>query len=370
MPGKRLVGAALTVTLTVLLTLSLTVGAVVPAVASPVDDKQRQAQQIADRIERLGDEAASLGEATNGAQLAVQAATAAVTEAEQRLGALEGKLTSLRSAMSQFAVRAYIYADQTTGLVATLSGTSVYSGAAQRAGYTAVALGSSQTSKDDLKALLEDTDRQRGQLAARQAAKQQALDTLEARQKAALSTKAKQEQLLVKVKGELATLVAQEQQRRRDQAAALARAQQAQLNATLAAAQSRPAAASFANFSAPPPSAGAAIAVRAALSQLGVPYVFGTAGAGRAFDCSGLTMWAWAQAGVSMAHYTVSQWNAFPKVSLQALQPGDLILSYHLGHVGIYIGNGMMVAAPRTGDVVKVTPVFGIRPLDGAVRPG
>jgi len=324
MPQKRLVGAALTVILTVVLTLSLTVGAVVPALASPVDDKQRQAQQIADRIEQLGDEAASLGEAANGAQLALQSATTDVTEAEQRLGVLEGQLASLRSAMSQFAVRAYIYADQTSGLLATLSGTSVDGGAAQRAGYVAVALGSSQTSKDELKALLEDTDRERQQLADREAAKQRAVDQLAARQKAAQAAKTKQEQLLVQVKGELATLVAQEQQRRRDQA----------------------------------------------LSQLGVPYVFGAARPGRAFDCSGLTMWAWAQAGVSMAHFTVSQWNAFPKVSLQALQPGDLILSYHLGHVGIYIGNGMMVAAPRTGDVVKVTPVFGIRPLDGAVRPG
>jgi len=120
----------------------------------------------------------------------------------------------------------------------------------------------------------------------------------------------------------------------------------------------------------PGTSPGAAIAVRAALSQLGVPYVFAAARPGVAFDCSGLTMWAWAQAGVSMAHYTVTQWNSFPKVSLQALRPGDLVFSYHLGHVGLYIGNGMMVAAPRTGDVVKITPVFGIRPLDGAVRPG
>jgi cell wall-associated NlpC family hydrolase len=271
--------------------------------------------------------------------------------------------------MSQFAVRAYIYADQTTGLLATLSGTSVDGGAAQRAGYVAVALGSSETSKDTLKAVVQDTDRERQQLADRQAAKQRAVEQLAARQKAAQTAKAKQEQLLVKVRGELATLVAQEQQRRRDQAAALARTQQAQAAATLAAAQARPAA-GLANFSVPATSPGAAIAVRAALSQLGVPYVFNAASPGRAFDCSGLTMWAWAQAGVSMAHYTVSQWNAFPKVSLQALQPGDLILSYRLGHVGIYIGNGMMVAAPRTGDVVKVTPVFGIRPLDGAVRPG
>jgi peptidoglycan DL-endopeptidase CwlO len=362
MPRKRLVGAALVV--------AMAASAVQAATASPVDDKQREAQRIADRIEQLGDEAASLGEASNGAQIALQTATSAVTEAEHRLSDLEGQLGALRSAMSDFAVRAYIYADQTTGLVATLSGTSVDSGAAQRAGYTAVALGSSETSKDSLKALLEDTARERQQLADRQAAKQRAVEQLAARQKAAQSARAKQEQQLVKVKGELATLVAQEQQRRRDQAAALARAQQAQLNSTLAAAQARPANLAGASFAVPSTSPGAAIAVRAALSQLGVPYVFNAASPGRAFDCSGLTMWAWAQAGVSMAHFTVSQWNAFAKVSLQALQPGDLILSYHLGHVGIYIGNGMMVAAPRTGDVVKITPVFGIRPLDGAVRPG
>jgi cell wall-associated NlpC family hydrolase len=362
MPRTRLVGAAIVV--------AVTAAAVQPVTASPVDDKQREAQQIADRIERLGDEAASLGEAYNGAELALQTATAAVGETEQRLGGLEAELGTLRSAMSQFAVRAYMYADQMTGLVATLTGSSVDGGAAQRAGYTAVALGSSQASKDSLRAVLEDTARQRQQLADRRAAKQRAVEQLAARQKAAQAAKAKQEQQLVKVKGQLATLVVQEQQRRRDQAAALARAQQAQLNSTLAAAQSRPANLAASSFSVPATSSGAAVAVRAALSQLGVPYVFNAASPGRAFDCSGLTMWAWAQAGVSMAHYTVSQWNAFPKVSLQALQPGDLILSYRLGHVGIYIGNGMMVAAPRTGDVVKITPVFGIRPLDGAVRPG
>jgi cell wall-associated NlpC family hydrolase len=82
-------------------------------------------------------------------------------------------------------------------------------------------------------------------------------------------------------------------------------------------------------------------------------------------------MWAWAQAGVSMAHFTVSQWNAFPKVplTLAALRPGDLIFSYGFDHVGMYIGHGMLVAAPYTGTVVSISPVFGIRPLSGAVRP-
>ena len=114
----RLVGAALVV--------AMTAGAALPATASPVDDKQREAQQIANRIEQLGDEAASLGEAYNGAQIALDAATTAVTEAERRVSGLENQLATLRSAMSEFAVRAYMYADQMTGLVATLTGSSAW----------------------------------------------------------------------------------------------------------------------------------------------------------------------------------------------------------------------------------------------------
>jgi cell wall-associated NlpC family hydrolase len=410
MPRNRLVIAALAV--------ALVAGVADPAGASPVGDKQRQAQQIADRIERLGDEAASLGEAYNGARLEMQQADAAVADAERRLADLDTELATMRSALSQFALKVYMYADQTSGLAATLAGTSVADGSAQRAGYTQVAMGASTTATDDLKALMEDADNERRQLEQRRAAKAKAADALAARKKAAEATAKQQQELLTKVKGELATLVAQERERRREEAAQLAAAQLPKVDAALTAAQTRPSTASSAAATtattaaaatgpgaaavpaspattakaaratlakaAPPTTAkpapqvdvpstspGAAVAVRAALSQLGVPYVFNAAEPGVAFDCSGLTMWAWAQAGVSMAHYTVTQWNSFPHVPLDALQPGDLIFSYSLGHVGMYIGNGMMVAAPRTGDVVKITPVFtSYRPLDGAVRPG
>ena len=122
-------------------------------------------------------------------------------------------------------------------------------------------------------------------------------------------------------------------------------------------------------YNAPAASPAAAIAVAEALRQLGKRYVFGAAGPDT-FDCSGLMQWAWAKAGVSMPHYTVSQFHAFPRVSVNDLQPGDLIFfSLSLGHVGMYIGNGSYVQAPRTGDVVKVSGLAG-RPLVGAVRPG
>jgi cell wall-associated NlpC family hydrolase len=119
----------------------------------------------------------------------------------------------------------------------------------------------------------------------------------------------------------------------------------------------------------PATSPGAATAVRAALSQLGVSYRFAAASPGVAFDCSGLTMWAWAQAGVSLPHFAVAQYAMLPHVSRDNLQPGDLVFFYSdLHHVGIYIGNGQFVHAPRTGDVVKISPLAG-RNFVGAARP-
>ena len=106
-----------------------------------------------------------------------------------------------------------------------------------------------------------------------------------------------------------------------------------------------------------------------ARAQLGKPYVFATAGP-NTFDCSGLTKMAWAQAGVSMAHFSGAQFNAFPHVSLNALQPGDLVFKGPGGrdHVALYIGGGMQIAATHTGDYVRLQPLSSN--LSGAVRPG
>ncbi|MBO0771874.1 MAG: C40 family peptidase, partial [Actinobacteria bacterium] len=99
-------------------------------------------------------------------------------------------------------------------------------------------------------------------------------------------------------------------------------------------------------------------ALRAALSRRGDPYVWGASGPS-AFDCSGLVMWAYQQVGISLPHYTGAQFNMGVHVSRDQLQPGDLVFFYaDIGHVGLYIGNGLMVDAPDFGQVVKVEPVM------------
>ncbi|RAY15339.1 NlpC/P60 family protein [Actinomadura craniellae] len=111
----------------------------------------------------------------------------------------------------------------------------------------------------------------------------------------------------------------------------------------------------------------AAQALRLAMGKLGRPYVWGAEGP-NSFDCSGLVMWAYRQVGVNLPHYTGSQWNAGTHISRSQLQPGDLVFFYNdLHHVGLYIGNGKMLHAPQTGDVVKIAPIAG-RPYAGAVR--
>ena len=116
------------------------------------------------------------------------------------------------------------------------------------------------------------------------------------------------------------------------------------------------------------------VAANWALGQLGKPYLWGGAGP-QAFDCSGLTMQAWSHAGVPLLHWTGYQWQEGPHVPLDELQRGDLVFyatntsdPETIHHVGIYIGNGMMVDAPYTGAFVRIDPI-NFPGLIGAVRP-
>lgn len=108
-------------------------------------------------------------------------------------------------------------------------------------------------------------------------------------------------------------------------------------------------------------------ALRHALTQMGKPYVWGADGP-NSYDCSGLTMWAYAKVGINLPHFTGSQWNAGTRIGRSELQPGDLVFFYSdLHHMGMYIGDGKMVHAPQTGDVVKISSIDD-RPFAGGVR--
>ena len=115
------------------------------------------------------------------------------------------------------------------------------------------------------------------------------------------------------------------------------------------------------------------VAANWALTQLGKPYVWAADGPDT-FDCSGLTMCAWEQAGVRLDHWTGTQWNSGPHIPLDQLRRGDLVFFGRntndpdtIHHVGIYIGRGRMVEAPYTGDG-SGSPRFGAR--TSSARPG
>jgi peptidoglycan DL-endopeptidase CwlO len=121
----------------------------------------------------------------------------------------------------------------------------------------------------------------------------------------------------------------------------------------------------------PPASSVGAQAVQIAMGELGVPYVWGGASPS-GFDCSGLTMWVYAQLGIQLGHFTGSQWTAGPHVARDQLAPGDLVFfEPGIGHVGIYIGGNEFIHAPHTGTVVQISSLsdaWYAAEYQGAVR--
>ncbi|QCD58221.1 NlpC/P60 family protein [Streptomyces hawaiiensis] len=116
------------------------------------------------------------------------------------------------------------------------------------------------------------------------------------------------------------------------------------------------------------PSAEGDRAVRYAVRQLGKPYEWGTEGP-RTYDCSGLTSQAWAEAGTPIPRTSQEQWKRLERIPLDELRPGDLVVYFPKAtHVALYLGDGMVVQAPRPGAKVKVSPIAA-NPVLGAVRP-
>lgn len=115
---------------------------------------------------------------------------------------------------------------------------------------------------------------------------------------------------------------------------------------------------------------GPAAAIAEAKAQLGKPYVWGAAGPD-SFDCSGLTEYAWAAAGVSLPHNAAAQQGLGTPIAEADLQPGDLVFfGSPAYHVGMYLGDGLMIHAPTSGDVVKIVPLSTMSDYSGATRVG
>jgi cell wall-associated NlpC family hydrolase len=351
---------------------TLLLGALAPMRASgdTIDDKKAQAQQIQDEIDSNGARISALTEQYNGAVLAYQNAQAKVAEAKQRLAVAEREQSRLSDLVAARGAALYEGAQDPTTLFPDTNIKS-FNELGARMSYGEVTTGNDQQLIANLERAKQDLDVQRKQYNDQvDAAAKQRDEIASTRQEVEAANQQAQE-LLSQVNGEIATLIAEQKAR---EAAALRASLEAIANGSGSSGGggSRVPSSSVGGDtipSLPAPSPRAAAAIAYAEAQLGKPYRYAAAGPD-AYDCSGLTMMAWAAAGVSMAHYSGAQYAAFPHVPLDQLQPGDLLFWGPGGseHVAMYVGGGLQIAATHTGDYVRIQPM-GSNPI-GASRPG
>ena len=180
---------------------------------------------------------------------------------------------------------------------------------------------------------------------------------VETRRASLKEARSDQARIVASVKDDIAEMRAEEQRRQ----AALAAQASARVQAQQLAAQAQTqqtydtAVASAPSYDANLPPARYGHVVAIAMQYLGVPYVWGGASPSTGFDCSGFTMYVYAQVGVSLPHHAASQYQMGTPVPRDQLAPGDLVFFSGLGHMGMYIGGGQFIHAPQTGDVVKIS---------------
>lgn len=321
------------------------------ASADPLDDKRRQAANIADQLERLGDQMNSLGEDYAEALTLQSELGIEIEQAQADVAAAEAQLAQMRGTLYLSAVTQFMHGGRNSTLTNLLASSGGVQDALQRGQLMSVAMNQGALTTDSLDSTaIELTKKQTVLERKRKQAENVAANVLK-RQSAAEALSTRYEQLQSTVQGDLIDLLREERQRRESQLLADSQRQAAEFQSRYAATQRK-----YANI--PAVSARAQTAVRAALTQLGVPYRYATSLPGKSFDCSGLTTYAWGKAGVGLPRNSRAQFNALPKVPKNLAQAGDLIFTGSpIHHVGIYLGNGTMVHAPQTGDVVKIGPI-------------
>jgi cell wall-associated NlpC family hydrolase len=368
---------------------------------SQINSTQSKVAQIESTLTQEEQQTSILDDKYNTAEQNLQNAQNQLQALAASLIRTKSEVTVDKKLVATDAVAAYVYGTPATGFTSYFSSSASLNQARNQ--YTNQIVGNLTRDEDALansETHLQSQETQQESVAAQaQTEATQAKSLAQANQQEAAATKATLDQ----VQGQLANEVAQAaiQEAQQEAAAAANAASAAQKQQAAAAAQaaatvagtvggsgSGAAATDAANQAAgnvgPVGGTGSGggqqlAAVQAAVSQLGVPYVFGGEQPGVGFDCSGLVQWAWGQAGVSIPRTTETEWPALAHVPLNALEPGDLLFYYNLDgdnqvdHVVMYTGSGpygtdTVIQAPFTGSTVSYSPIF-TEGLIGAARP-
>jgi peptidoglycan DL-endopeptidase CwlO len=392
--------------LPVALAITFAVPVVLPTVveAQGVDQQRQKVEDIVDELERLEERARQLGEDYVEAIDTKRQLDLEIGDAESRIAEQEAELDQLRASLGDMARRSFV-GGGSVPLGPLFEDSDNLNDAVKRDQLARVALSAGDITTDEFEALVAEINDDKDALAGKRDQADQLADSLTDAQSETERLTSEYTQARADAEAKLGELIAQEEQRRAEESARRLREQAAATAAAPArtstsgnggtstsggsstsgesstsGGSSAPSGAGSGGSSsgsgggtaapAPAVSSRAGIAVQAALAQRGVPYRYATSIPGVGFDCSGLTGYAWAQAGVGLPHQSRLQYAATPRVPISEAQAGDLLFFYSpISHVSIYLGNGTHVHAPNTGTVVNVSSVNWGKVV-GVGRPG
>jgi peptidoglycan DL-endopeptidase CwlO len=323
----------------VLVAALLLAGSTLLTAAGPAAAEPSSASDLQRRLEGLNRQADQQVEDYLQAKLAVARTRKSMRGMQQQLDDVRGQLADARASIAARAAVAYVQGPATD--VASLLAASDPTDALERAQLLDLLATHDAEQVLGARAIERSAEARANDLAAVERKQAAILEQMAAR-------KARIEQLVTQTEQTLAQLRAAERRAAERRAAAASRP-----------APTAPSAGSPAPT--PPPNAvsgNVGAVIRYAYAQLGKPYQWGATGPG-SFDCSGLTLMAWAQAGVSLPHSSRAQIGIGRQVTQSELQPGDLIFRYSpISHVSLYVGNGQQISATHTGSTVKLQPAF------------